>query len=130
MAFLNLKIRLRDFCRTVVTLDNVSEKLARLWKEQKENCDKPLPALIEKTLSSILRCFARNKAVLSQINTDLARHSNSASAAEDRDDHLKVLKSWTAHPDVCTRIQEISVLEEGLEAHKKSICKDIFPGYH
>ena len=125
MSVLNLKIRLRDFCRTVVTLDNVSEKLARLLKEQKERCDTPLPALIKETLSSIFRCFARNKAVLSQINTDLARHSNSVSAAEDRDDHLKVLKSWTAHPDVCTRIQEISVLEEGLEAHKKSICRSL-----
>ena len=69
MAVLNLKIRLRDFCKTVLTIDGVTKALAKVWKAE-EGKDR-VPSLLEEIIRVIVKSFGHNKAILSQINTEL-----------------------------------------------------------
>ena len=117
MAVLNLKIRLKDFRRAVVTIDNVSKALSKVW-----NLDAAgkVPLLIEEIVSVIVKSFGHNKAILSQINIKLP-----TDGAAEREDHLNVLRSWKQYDQVCARQEEVSLLEDGLEKHKKSICRSL-----
>ena len=106
MSVINLKIRTKDFCKTLLAIDNVSKKLSKVWRDEPK-----VPLMIEDVVASITKSFKQNNQVLSQINVDQA------------DSYQHILKSWKDYPKVCERLEEISALELGLDKHKTTICR-------
>lgn len=120
IAVVNLKIRTRDFCKTIVTIDAVSKKLAKVWRSSEDLLDESVPKLLEEIVASATEAFRYNQLILSQINADFGGDDDKNGGG-----NLNALKSWKKYPAVCERLEEIAVLEEGLDKHKSTICKKL-----
>ena len=57
VAVINAKIRTREFCKTVSTIDGVNRRLAKVWSE--EVCSKNVPKVIQEIVARINESFKK-----------------------------------------------------------------------